>query len=317
MKNYEGKSTNFYDSERNYFFDRKVLADRKLYPGDTWKKTHYHLFGYYPKDWDDMLTYTSDKDYRMEKYLQENPLATENFKGNKKDLSENIDFYDAIYETVKFVTGKEPDLKELLIHKLSGEGSVDNFYMRSLIKKSIERVSDAMKIIHTDGLNRFLRLNPDSEFAKLKDCGVTTVTVGYICINKVFWANINQKNQAVEAAKEKANDKAKEALKEGKFTKYLNIKSKLYSDEVIKTITESFNKAVIPTFKDASKQGKEFFKVVEKAVKSGNFRLANLKETKNGFSFVLKNKDIRFDFDDKGNVNYKITPVSFEEQAAK
>ena len=109
-----------------------------------------------------------------------------------------------------------------------------------------------------------------------------------------IYQNSNQKNPVVEAAKEKANDKAKEALKEGKFTKYLNIKTKLYSDEVIKTITDSFNKAVVFAFNEADKQGKNFFQVVENAVKYGNFRLSDINEDKS--KFTLENDDIVFIF---------------------
>ena len=314
MKNYEGKSTSFalcYGGKVKRIFDRKIFADRKLYPGISWKYAHFILFGYYPKDWDDMLTFTSNDDPRFfdnDESLSLKYLEDDDFE---------FDDYDYVYEAIKFIMEEEPKYIDESIHK----NCVGKKYYN---KHAYGRTSDLVAAFSTleikiDLLDKdCLLVYMEEKYGNLKSTYCCYCEyIKSIFIHFMYMKSKSQKNPVEEAAKEKANDKAKEALKEGKFTKYLNIKSKLYSDEVIKKITESFNKAVIPTFKDASKQSKEFFKVVEKAVKSGNFRLANLKETKNGFSFVLKNKDIRFDFDDKGNVNYKITPVSFEGQAAK
>lgn len=309
MKTYEGKTTvfNYYENGYlEYAFDRAIFSNRTLYPGNTWKRAHYIIFGYYPKDWDDMCSIKNNEDYRTEanlQYDQESEYSVKNCSNN-----EELDFddYDVLYEIIKFVFEKEVEFDERIHYYLTNKNIISFRAGQVLgrLANSIGFISECSPVF----LEKYKELNLTK---------YTWLTFDEILKYFIYQKSLIEKNPVEEAAKEKANDKAKEALKEGKFTKYLNIKTKLYSDEVIKIITESFNKAVIPTFKDASKQSKEFFKVVEKAVKSGNFRLANLKETKNGFSFVLKNKDIRFDFDDKGNVNYKITPVSFEEQAAK
>ena len=282
MKNYEGKSA-VISIGFNHVLDRKVFFDKKLYPGNTWKKAHYAIFGYYPKDFDDMTRITNMKSI-------DNMQEDERVRNceDKNDLK--MDLYIRTFEAIKFITGKEIVLDPLVHSKLMGK---DSFGGHSFF---LIYLNNALSVLEMVSNNYFT----SPIFSTYSKC-INELNTGFyydgFTINALvyyIYQNSNQKNPVVETAKEKANDKAKEALKEGKFTKYLNIKSKLYSDEVIKIITESFNKAVISTFKDASKQSKEFFKVVEKAVKSGNFRLSSLDEDIS--KFTLENDDIIFIF---------------------
>ena len=291
MKNYEGKTTSFrlcYGGKTDRIFDRKIFADRKLYPGISWKYAHFILFGYYPKDWDDMLTFTSNDDPRFvdnDKSLSLKYLEDDDFE---------FDDYDYVYEAIKFIMEEEPKYIDESIHK----NCVDKKYYN---KYAYERISDLAAAfstleIKTDLFDKdFLIMYMEEKYGNLKSTYCCYCEyIKSIFIHFMFIKYKSQKNPVEKAAKEKANDKAKEALKEGKFTKYLNIKSKLYSDEVIKTITDSFNKAVVFAFNEADKQGKNFFQVVENAVKYGNFRLSDINEDKS--KFTLENDDIVFIF---------------------
>lgn len=289
MKNYEGKSAMIKLGEDGRVIDRSNFSNRELYPGNTWKKAHYIIFGYYPKDWDDMASITNT-DIIAEMLEQERTYNCEN-----PEFLENIDLYDKVFESIKLITGKEIVLDGAIHYKLMDKDSRFGYVgFPSYINKSLYILENASEenefkrgiSFMNNSRNYHLKLYTDID----NDEWLAINTMVYY----IYQDNKDQKNPVEEAAKEKAKDKAKEELKEGKFTKYLNIKTKLYSDEVIKNITESFNKAVIPTFKDASKQSKEFFKVVEKAVKSGNFRLSSLDEDIS--KFTLENDDIIFIF---------------------
>ncbi len=282
MKNYEGKSA-VISIGFNRVLDRKVFFDKKLYPGNTWKKAHYAIFGYYPKDFDDMTRITNMKSI-------DNMQEDERVRNceDKNDLK--MDLYIRTFEAIKFITGKEIVLDPLVHSKLMDKDSFGGYltfltYLNSALSV-LEMVSNNYFTSPILGNYRKCINELNTEF--YYDGFTINALVYYI------YQNSNQKNPVERAAKEKANDKAKEALKEGKFTKYLNIKSKLYSDEVIKTITESFNKAVVFAFNKADKQGKDFFQVFEDAVKYGHFRLSNINEDMS--KFTLENDNIIFVF---------------------
>lgn len=285
MKTYEGKSVVIRLGEDGRVIDRSNFSNRELYPGDTWKKAHYIIFGYYPKDWDDMASITNT-DMIAEMLEQERTYNCAN-----PESLENIDLYDKVFELIKLITGKEIVLDGAIHYKLMDKDSRFGYVgFPTYINKTLYILENADEenefkrgiSFMNHSQNYHLKLYTDID----NDEWLAINTMVYY----IYQDSKDQKNPVEEAAKEKA----KEALKEGKFTKYLNIKTKLYSDEVIKTITESFNKAVVFAFNKANKQGKDFFQVFEDAVKYGDFGLSDINEDMS--KFTLENDNIIFIF---------------------
>ena len=293
----KGKTTAFkcVCVEGTRIFDRKIFADRKLYPGRSWKYAHYILFGYYPKDWEDMLTFTSNNDPRFDRSANKD-LSLKYLEDDDFDF----DDYDYVYEAIKFIMEEEPSYIDESIHqKCVDKNYYTNFAYGRISSLYAAATSLDISLDYLDKSpeeeKKYRMIDMEKKFGHLpKDSSVYFGYVESILAHYMYRKMITQKNLAEEAAKKKANTKAKEVLKEGKFTKYLNIKTKLYSDEVIKTITESFNKAVVFAFNEADKQGKDFFQVVENAVKYGNFRLSDINEDIS--KFILENDNIVFIF---------------------
>lgn len=288
MKKFEGKSEvfSYYDAYHNrfkYAFDRKIFSNRQLYPGDTWKRAHFILFGYYPKDWDDMCTYTSNYDDRCHTsyyphYKSDDELEVSLYANYKDTAKFEWDDYDAMYETIKFLMEQEPVFddcihKHLYNHKAFSRYGLNDICLNSLIS-DINYIQENEWEFKDE--EEVMRLTKKPKMIQNDVIGNAMKIISYYVFNKAVY---NEKK------------------KEGEFTKYLNIDSEIYSDEVIKAVTEAFNKAVIPAYKNASSQSKELFEAVQNAIKKGNFELVDVTQGKgNEFKFILKNDDIAFVF---------------------
>lgn len=279
MKNYEGKSTSFsyYEyGKLKYVFDRSIFSNRKLYPGDTWKKAHFILFGYYPKDWDDMLTYTSSKDIRRNDLSNPNKdISLSNFDGEFV-----WDDYDVAYESIKFIMEEEPNIIDTNIHSIfmgyhvlieSGDIILGTIY------------SNIKVIQHCIVENKFVNLELLTEGELVP--GNIISSFDRLIAKIVYKKAMSQKNPVKEA------------------TNYLDINSLAQvTDENQRFIFSNFLEVIKKICKQSTKKDNSIWNKLQEMIKSEKVILKDFENKDPTPLFTLENTKVRLVFSNHNSV---------------
>ena len=281
MKNYEGKTTSIAYYRGNVdlesIIDRKIFSNRKLYPGDTWKRAHYIIFGYYPKDWDDMCSFTSNRDERAQTYMDENSRLA--LKYSDKHIY--FDDYDAIYEVAKFILEKEPDF----------EGYSDSIQRKLCGLKSRSRYGGEVFGYLNSKLEIFNIKVRKNVFEKYeKDIYLCIDTDRYLVFDRLVYYflyqnYISKKNPVIKAAN------------------YLDINSLAQvTDENQRFIFSAFLEVIQKICKQNTKKDNSMWDKLQEIMKSEKVSLRDFENKGQTPLFTLENTKVRFVFSNRNFV---------------
>lgn len=279
MKNYEEKSTSFayYEyGKLKYVFDRSIFSNRKLYPGDTWKKAHFILFGYYPKDWDDMLTYTSSNDIRRNDLSNPNKdISLSNFDGEFV-----WDDYDVAYESIKFIMEEEPNIIDTNIHSIfMGYHVLIEF--GDVILGTI--YSNIKAIQHCIAENKFVNLELLTEGELVP--GNIISSFDRLIAKIVYKKAMSQKNPVEKA------------------TNYLDINSLAQvTDENQRFIFSNFLEVIKKICKQSTKKDNSIWNKLQEMIKSEKVILKDFENKDPTPLFTLENTKVRLVFSNHNSV---------------
>lgn len=277
MKKYEGKSVNIrINGVEDYVLDRSNFSNRKLYPGDSWKVAHYAIFGYYPKDWDDMVRIT---DLDTIACMEDEERYSNCKNAENLELIKRINLYNAVYETIKLITGKEIVLDNLVYSRLMNEYIDCYYYLTNLLSISLMGVEEApnnyISIMYTHGDNYHLELN---YYIELQSFVINTL------IYYIYQDRKNEKNPVGA-------------------TNYLDINSLVQvTDENQRFIFSAFLEVIQKIRKQSTKKDNSMWDKLQEIMKGEKVTLRDFENKGPTPLFTLENTKVRLVFSNHNSV---------------
>lgn len=305
MKKYEGRSENFYFDNYNFIVNRNILSNGVLYPGDTWKETHYILFGYYPENWEDMTTYTMNSDKR-------NIRISNDTDYKYKIPFLNISPYRAIYEIIKFVTGKEPLLDKKEFKSSYFQKSVSINMISSYLKWAINMAIDYNK--RGEEYIQYAIKNPSKGIPYLQEKIGSNIDLGIkeICAYKIFFMNKGQKNRILEIIKKKKDkiEEISDAINFDKIGEMIEIDKDYFTKKMSDKITSKFSQSIRQFIQESINKGQK--EIAIKAIKSSIFKISVISIIDGKLNCKIYNNQIIFELSNDTNIRYYYNAVEMK-----
>lgn len=305
MTTYKGNTATFSfynDKGLKKVFDRSIFSNTELYPGDSWKMAHFILFGYYPKDFNDMCTFTSNCDHR--KYGEYHTVIE-----NCENRNIKWDDFDLLRETIKFVTEKNVDFPDEIHKVFMGEKYMSK-YPGDNINLSYLCQADFLSELYEENKNSMLiHLSRSYKIVSWDLLGTFRSIVNYYFLKKIE----TEKNPMEELAKKLSASANKNKTNSSYFddlNTMIEIDKDAFTKKMIDKIMSKFRQSIGQFVQESTKNGQKENAI--KAIKSGIFKIKDISIVDGKLNCKIYNNQITFELSNDTNIRYFYNVVEMQ-----